>query len=85
MDDSLARRRGPAGRVTYSSWMGRPGEYGGTFKAHVAGVLMNKEVRIRSALVGDSWLRVGAIGSEKMFLHHSEAKAHYDVLLPDTR
>ena len=81
MDDSLASPRACSqGHILVVD-----GPPWGTFEAHVAGVLMNKEVRIRSALVGDSWLRVGAIGSEKMFLHHSEAKAHYDVLLPDTR
>ena len=69
------------GGRTYAQFMGSLGTYAGTFEAHVAGIILRREVCIRSPAI-EGWQRFGAAGTPRLFLQHTLATEHYSVLVP---
>ena len=64
---------------TYAQFMATNSVEGGTFEAHVAGIVLGVEVCI-STVADRGWQHMGALGNERIYLNH--LPRHYEVMRP---
>ena len=69
--------------TSYAEHIGREGEYGEVPEAHIAGLVLEREVHIYSSVgIVDTPRRIGLMGGTPVLsiLHRSE-RVHYDAIV----